>query len=159
MIRTSKFAALGVTLGVAALALSPIAEGAASKGQSGACKFTLHQTAGSTLLKGTETGTAKCAKPAGNGTATTTYKNVVKGSALSSTGKATLVVKAGTLKSVTKLTGTVGKKTILTGTSKVTGGTRAYKKAHGTLKLKCVTADLGKHLNCTETGTVLGVTA
>ena len=157
MMRTSKCAALGVTLGVAALAVSPIAEGAMSKGVSSSCKFTLHQTAGSTLIKGTETGAAKCAKPFGNGTATTTYNDIIKGTALRSAGNATLVLKAGTLKSVTKLTGKVGKKTTLTGTSKVTGGTRAYKKAHGTVKLKCVTSDLGKHLNCTETGTVLGV--
>ena len=45
-----------------------------------------------------------------------------------------LVLKAGTLKSVTKLTGKVSAKTTLTGTAKVTGGTRAYKKGHGTLK-------------------------
>jgi hypothetical protein len=157
MIGRSRFAALGVTLGVAALAVSPIAEGAKSKGLHGSCKFTLHQTAGSTLLKGTETGPAKCAKPFGNGTATTTYNNVVQGSTVHSTGKATAAFKAGTLKSATKLTGKVGAKTTLTGTATVTGGTRAYKKAHGTLKLKCVTSDLGKHLNCTETGTVLGV--
>jgi hypothetical protein len=157
MIRTSKFAALGVTLAVAALAVSPIAEGAKSKSLHGSCKFTLHQTAGSTLLKGTETGTAKCAKPFGNGTATTTYNNVVKGSTLHSTGNAKLVVKGGTLKSVTKLGGKVNAKTTLTGTAKVTGGTRAYRKARGTLKLRCVTSDLGKHLSCTETGTILGL--
>ena len=157
MMRTSRFAALGVALGVAALAVSPIAEGAQSTSRHSSCKFTLHQTAGSTLLKGTETGSAKCAKPFGSGTATTTYNNVVKGTALNSTGHAKLFLKGGTLKSVTKLTGKVGAKTTLTGTAKVTGGTRAYKKAHGTLKLTCVTSDLGKHLSCTETGTVLGV--
>jgi hypothetical protein len=157
MFRTSKLVALGVTLGVAALAVAPIAEGAKSTSVHSSCKFTLHQTTGSTPLKGTETGTAKCAKPFGNGTATTTYNNVLKGTTLQSTGHATLVLKGGKLKSVTKLTGKFGAKTTLTGTAKVTGGTRAYKKAHGTLKLKCTTSDLGKHLSCTETGTVLGV--
>ena len=133
---------------VGALTLAPVGSGA-----SGVTKVKCTATYTSLTpgkLKGEDVGLVSCGKPFGNGIQWVQYTETVSSTeAVTAHGPLKAWSDTGTVHGTYKLAGKlVGLTGSLAGTSKITGGTGAFKGAKGTGTQSCTTTDGGMTLNC-----------
>jgi hypothetical protein len=140
--------AAALTFGVG----SALAGGSHQRAGSGAtCKYSL--TDSSATGSGTGSGTVKCSKPAGKGTAKTSYTitgNALFGYTMTGTFKDKFKHHKGSLSGSFKISTQLLSSTSWKGTFTIKKGTRKLSKAKGSGTETCTSS--GMHFSCTDSG-------
>lgn len=133
---------------VGALTLAPAGSGASAVTKVKCTATYTSLTPGK--LKGEDVGLVSCAKPFGNGIQWVQYTETVSSTeAVAAHGPFKAWSDTGTVHGTYKLAGKlVGLAGSVSGTSKITGGTGAFKGAKGTGTQSCTTTDGGATLHC-----------